>query len=125
MARVCPKRDRLPSCLLIENAPGPPRPCSAPSPVTPRHFRSRLTTIRELSSQRPLNGMAMQIPTKEVGLFIPSRHRLLRFAGPIENHVELPRHRTWVALNHQEPFAIRRDIVGVRKEIVRTVKQPP
>jgi hypothetical protein len=51
---------------------------------------------------------------------------VIEFVGPIENHVELARHRTRVALNHQEPFAVWRDIVTlvpVVNEKVRPVKK--
>ena len=45
--------------------------------------------------------MAMrQILCEEVGLFVPSGRKPFRFAGPIENHVELARHRAGVALYH-------------------------
>jgi hypothetical protein len=44
-------------------------------------------------------------------LFVPLGHRPLPFAGPIENHVGLARHRTFVAPSHQETLAVRWDVV--------------
>ena len=46
MARVCPKRDRLPSSLLIENASAPelpcaPASCSEPFPIKASDFSSK------------------------------------------------------------------------------------
>lgn len=34
---------------------------------------------------------------------------------PIQDHIELARDGTGIALNHQEALAVRRNIVGVRK----------
>jgi hypothetical protein len=48
--------------------------------------------------------------------------RRLQFSLPIENHVELSRHRPPVTLNHQEPFAVCRDAVAVETVVDH---QPP
>jgi len=60
--RVRRKRQRLPSCLLIENAP---LACTiAAEPFAPGHFRSRLTTTRTLSSH-PLQSHRITRPSDE------------------------------------------------------------
>ena len=46
MARVCPKRDRLPSSLLIENASAPelpcaPASCSEPFPIKASDYAAK------------------------------------------------------------------------------------
>ena len=61
MGRVPRKRQRLPSSLLIENAPAPHHPADPKShPLGPRHFRSRLATYRQVSMRIVSESPTMQ-----------------------------------------------------------------
>src|ERR1019366_8598414 len=58
-----------------------------------------------------------KVAERENGLLIPRRGGPLRFAGPIENHVELVRRRAFIAPDHEEPLAVRRGLV-VREAVI-------
>jgi len=55
------------------------------------------------------------------------RQQPVQLAGPVENHVELARDRTGVALNHQESLTVGRNIIAlkwsIREQEIRSVKQ--
>src|SRR4051794_15818921 len=48
----------------------------------------------------------------------------LQFPVPVEDYVQLPGHRSGIATNHQQPFAIRCGIITMPEEVVwRPVEQ--
>jgi beta-exotoxin I transport system ATP-binding protein len=54
----------------------------------------------------------------------PVRGGLIASLRPIKNHIELTRHRPWIALNHQKSFAVRRHAVALEAWVDEILDEP-
>lgn len=90
--------------------------------------RFRPGVVEECAEDFYAEGVTRQLPERsfgtQTGLSIPSRRGPIELAGPIENHVKLARHGTFVPPNHQETLAIRREIVALEPVIIQEKVRP-